>query len=439
MKFWNKVCLLVLVMMLCVGNVLADDKWGKYSPPPVSGVNTAYFYNEKRADITNELIYMVEHSSKLKALLEKAIAKGKEINPDKNSNPAQTLEEYYDYIDWAATAMPWEILPYADKHYSKLYDSIDQSLNYFYFISDMPLKELAGKGLYNNSLQYIEPYRTWMIKFTALYGYFLTTTDSWNNSYYERAKKDASFHLHDGTYESPDNWRTFNDFFARYLSSPDKRPVAFPDDNSVLASPADSQPQGVWKINRKGRFVHHKDVSIKSRSFTLVEELLGDSAYKKAFAGGILTHTFLDVNDYHRYHSPVSGVIKEVKIIPSDDAIGGRTVWSPERKKYLLLASVPGWQMLETRGLVVIDTKEYGLVAVLPIAMSQVSSVCFEEKIKVGAEVKKGDMMGCFLFGGSDIVMLFQKGIKLNVTVPKNTDGNYEHIDACSQYGILSK
>ena len=142
----KKVLFLALVLFLVQFNkVSADDTWEKYSPPPVSGVNSAYFYNEKRADITNELIYMVEHNSKLKALLEKAIAKGKEINPDKNSNPAQTLEEYYDYIDWAATAMPWEILPYADKHYSKLYDSIDQSLNYFYFISDMPLKELEKK------------------------------------------------------------------------------------------------------------------------------------------------------------------------------------------------------------------------------------------------------------------------------------------------------
>lgn len=40
------------------------------------------------------------------------------------------------------------------------------------------------------------------------------------------------------------------------------------------------------------------------------------SAYRDAFAGGTLTHTFLDVNDYHRYHAPVSGVLREFRNIP---------------------------------------------------------------------------------------------------------------------------
>ena len=60
------------------------------------------------------------------------------------------------------------------------------------------------------------------------------------------------------------------------------------------------------------------------------------------------------------------------------------------------------------------ETK-YGLVAILPIGMSQVSSCNWEESVKVGASVKKGDPMGYFLFGGSDIVMIFQEGVKLEL------------------------
>ena len=55
--------------------------------------------------------------------------------------------------------------------------------------------------------------------------------------------------LGDETYGSPDNWETFNQFFARYLSSPDQRPIAAQADGSVVVSPADAQPQGVWTIN----------------------------------------------------------------------------------------------------------------------------------------------------------------------------------------------
>ena len=51
----------------------------------------------------------------------------------------------------------------------------DQSLDYFYFINDQPLPELKGKGYYNNSLQYHEPYRTWMILFTKDWGMYLST------------------------------------------------------------------------------------------------------------------------------------------------------------------------------------------------------------------------------------------------------------------------
>ena len=182
-------------------------------------------------------------------MLEKSIAQAKQINPDRRTNPAQTLDEYYEYIDWAARAMPWAILPDAGELYPKLYEQIDQSVAYFYFVNDQPLEELEGRGLYNNSIQYLEPYRSWLIEFTAQWGNYLNTTDSWCEEYYQAACEDERFNLGDETYESPDNWKTFNQFFARYLSSPDQRPIVAQADGSVVVSPADAQPQGVWTIN----------------------------------------------------------------------------------------------------------------------------------------------------------------------------------------------
>jgi hypothetical protein len=126
-------------------------------------------------------------------------------------------------------------------------------------------------------------------------------------------------------------------------------------------------------------------VQIKSETFNAVENLLGPGcAYADAFAGGTLTHTFLDVNDYHRYHFPVSGTVLEVRIIPADDAAGGVTVWDADIGKYVLIDNIPGWQTIETRGCVILDTEAYGLVAVMP-SLVAVSSVNFEECVKVGA------------------------------------------------------
>ena len=62
------------------------------------------------------------------------------------------------------------------------------------------------------------------------------------------------------------------------------------------------------------------------------------------------------------------------------------------------------------------ETQEYGLVALLPIGMMPVTSINFTEGVKVGAEVKKGDELGWFLFGGSDYVILFQEKVAFSLT-----------------------
>jgi hypothetical protein len=101
--------------------------------------------------------------------------------------------------------------------------------------------------------------------------------------------------------------------------------------------------------------------------------------------------------------------------------------------------TVPGWQAIETRGCVIIDTQDFGLVALLPIGMSQICSVKFEENLHAGTSVKKGDMLGCFLFGGSDIVMIFQKqaGFELTASKAGNNGQSYQHILMGEKYGVL--
>ena len=204
-------------------------------------------------------------------------------------------------------------------------------------------------------------------------------------------------------------------------------------------APADSKPQGIWHINADSTLQQQEGVVVKSKRVVSASELLGpQSTYKDSFAGGTFTHTFLDVNDYHRYHFPVSGTIVEVQKIPATNAAGGITVWDQTSGRYLLEDSIPGWQMVETRDLVVVDTHDHGLVAILPIGMSQICSCNWEDSVKVGAEVQKGDPMGYFLFGGSDICMLFQEGVNVELVVPQTAEGGYEHLLMGEAYARLS-
>ncbi len=387
---------------------------------------------------TKELITLVENDPELKAMLEASLAQAKAINPDRNTNPAQSLEEYYEFVTWTETTMPWAIVK--KDEYPEIFDNIFQGLCAFYFLIDQPLPELEGKGLVNNSLQYYGPFAQWLTTFSKSWGSYLDTPESWNEEHYQLALNDPNFGLRNGWYEDPSNWSTFNEFFARYLKSPEMRPIASPDSASVVVSFADSEPQGVWAIDSLSNLVGKEGVPVKSATLRSVSKLIGEeSPYKDAFANGTLTHSFLNVNDYHRYHFPVGGIIKETEIIQGINPTGGELWWDAENNRYAFNPTAKtGWQAIETRGCVIVETEEYGLVALLPIGMAAVGSVNFEESVTPGTEIQKGDMLGHFAFGGSDFVMIFQQGVSFTLDAPMQEDGSsYKHILMGERLGKL--
>ncbi|OUS01006.1 phosphatidylserine decarboxylase [Flavobacteriales bacterium 33_180_T64] len=390
-------------------------------------------YNSK----TLELIDIVNSNPEIKSMLLASIEKAKQINPDIKTNPAQNLEDYYEFVSWSENAMPWQFLEV--DYANTLYDKIDQSLCYFFFINDQPLEELEGKGYFNNSLQYHEPYKSWLTSFNKTYGDYMNTEVSWNSDYYQIALSDGIFGLQNDWYESPSNWKTFNQFFARHLKSPKERPITGLDNQNIVVSPADAQPQGVWAIDSTSVIVEKEGIAIKSGTLYDVKNLIGESsAYEDLFANGTFTHSFLDVGDYHRYHFPLSGTIKEIRIVQGESVSGGYTTWDSKNKRYKFDASSVGWQSIETRGCVILETEEYGLVALLPIGMWPVSSVNFEDNLHVGSEVSKGDMLGYFLFGGSDFITIFQEKAQFVLDAPKKEKKDtYQHQLMGEQLGTL--
>ncbi len=68
-----------------------------------------------------------------------------------------------------------------------------------------------------------------------------------------------------------------------------------------------------------------------------------------------------------------------------------------------------GYEFNQARGLVIVDAGPVvGKVAILPIGMAQVSGVDMYTKLQ-DKTVVKGQEFGKFRFGGSDIIMLFEK------------------------------
>ena len=385
---------------------------------------TCYSKLEK-SDLANRLRKILAENQHLEWLITKSIALAAFSNPEIDSNPVRTLDDWFDFIERSLTLTPISI---EGSHSLRLYERIDQGLDYFYFLLDQPLKELNDKGYIHPSVQYVEPLCSWIKDYCKAWGTFLSSTDSWNQEICETISNDLTFGVPQGWYESSDNWKTYNDFFSRKLCDDFQRPVIFKENSMVINSPADGWPQGIWRIDDDGSVCSSGSL-IKSRIFTTVQELLGeDSQHKDAFNGGILTHVFLDVNDYHRYHFPVSGFIREVRKIEGNCSGGGVYKWNKALKRYYLECSEPTWESIETRGCVVVENNELGLVALLPVGMSQICSVNFSEGVQVGNYVEKGDELGYFLFGGSDFIIMFQKGVKFTPKYAVGGDGEGEHI-----------
>lgn len=388
---------------------------------------------------TTELIGILERQPGVKSMLISSLQQAKEINPDRETNPVQTLDEYLEFVSHAEKAMPWNLLYRGNR--PGIFDDTFQSLVYFYFLLDQPLPELAGRGLVNNSLQYAEPIASWLVSFSKSWGRYLDSEDSWNEAIYQRALDEPAFGLQRGWYEDPAHWKTFNDFFVRHLRSPDMRPIAAPGDNAVVASYADSVPQGTWAIDGDSRLLPRDGAPVKSATIRSARDLIGKgSAYRDAFANGTFTHSFLNVNDYHRYHFPLGGTVREVRIIEGVNPVGGTTWWDADNRRYAFDPGTRlGWQSVETRGCVILDTGEYGLMALLPIGMGPVSSVNFEDHVKPGAVVAKGDMLGHFAFGGSDFIMLFQDKVEFTLDAPTSDDGlSYQHLLMGERMGYLT-
>ena len=396
-KLWK-----LLILVLC-GYLTACTDYDLPDPQP----------QEEHTEAVWALIDICNKNAEVKGLLEHAIRQAAEINPDRRYNPAQSLTEFYDFVDWNIRQLPWDVMIHKAPHSygQSLYGRTDQGIGYFWFIVDQPLEELKGRGFYYPTVEFVEPFSSWLTTYAQSWGEWLSSEESWNDGYYRMVADDPDWGLTYGWYGKGNQWHTYNEFFARELASPDMRPIAEAD----VVSPVDSWPKTTFAINDNNQLEYPSDLQIKTAKLSDIGQLIGeDSKYKDAFAGGTLTHTFLDVNDYHRYHAPVDGILRELRKIPGVAAGGGYTLWDDEEKLYYYSNDM-GFQMVETRSCAIIENEEYGLVAMLPVGMSQICSCNWIPSLHVGQTLHRGDEMGNFLFGGSDVVLIFQRGVEVEL------------------------
>src|ERR1035437_4244835 len=103
-------------------------------------------------------------------------------------------------------------------------------------------------------------------------------------------------------------FRSWDDFFTRQFRD-GRRPVASPNDDSVIANACESAPYRLAKnVQLRDQFW------IKDQPYSLAH-MMDDDALAQQFAGGTIYQAFLSATSYHRWHSPVSGRIVKTRLI----------------------------------------------------------------------------------------------------------------------------
>lgn len=194
-------------------------------------------------------------------------------------------------------------------------------------------------------------------------------------------------------------FKSWNDFFIRQLK-PGVRPVADPDNKKVIVSACESAPFAIsTNVKECDTFW------VKAQPYSLRHML--DGLFVNEFVGGTVYQAFLSADNYHRWHSPVSGTIKKIQHVEgtyfSEVPSEGFDPAGPCNSQGYIAHTA-------ARALVFIEADEpIGLMCLVAVGMGEVSSciATVEERSKV----KKGDQLGYFQFGGSTHCLLFRKGV----------------------------
>ena len=201
-------------------------------------------------------------------------------------------------------------------------------------------------------------------------------------------------------------FKSWNDFFIRRFK-PGRRPVARPDDPKAIVSACESQPYRIQtQVNE------HDTFWMKAQPYSVRHMLNGN--FVEQFVGGTVYQAFLSADNYHRWHSPVTGTIRTLQKVPGTyyaEAASERFDPAGPNNSQGYIAHVA------TRALIFIeaDYSGIGLMCLVAVGMAEVSSCVLVDQegqpLNEGQKVEKGDQLGYFQFGGSTHCLVFRPGV----------------------------
>ena len=198
------------------------------------------------------------------------------------------------------------------------------------------------------------------------------------------------------------SFNTFNEFFYRKIK-PSARPIG-----QGVISPADGRVLAFPEISDSTRFF------IKGSEFNL-NNFLGNQVLAEKFKGGAMLIVRLAPVDYHRFHFPVTGTVSETTKIK-----GAYYSVSPLalRKSLEIFCE-------NKREYCVVETESQGEVLVCDVGATLTAGI--HQTYLANTKIEKGEEKGYFSFGGSTLVVLFEKDkMTFSEDLIKNTNDGLE-------------
>ncbi len=199
-------------------------------------------------------------------------------------------------------------------------------------------------------------------------------------------------------------YRSFNDFFTRRVRE-GMRPVD--REPTHLISPCDCKLT-VYPITENRTF------SVKGGTYTLAS-LLRNEDLAARFAGGTFLLFRLTKEDYHRYCYPDSGTKGENVRIP-----GLFYTVNP-----IALEKVPVYKE-NTREYTVLNSENFGPILMMEVGATLVGRIVNDHG---PGNVLRGQEKGRFEFGGSTVILCFEKGaVEIDPDILENTENQIETV-----------
>lgn len=142
------------------------------------------------------------------------------------------------------------------------------------------------------------------------------------------------------------------------------------------------------------------------------------------FVGGTVYQAFLNPWCYHRWHAPVDGKILSTYRLPGAYYLQNPGIIDQTGNEENYINSQPFLSCTSVRQIFLIEAanKKIGKIFLVLVGMAEVSGVQIFKK--AGEDVKKGELIGQFRFGGSSHCVIFDKNCVLDFS-PSLKDAYY--------------